>query len=51
MPTRAADTEQAMLDRVMNTAAGGIDPERTIVRIWQHTLTAIQSRNPHRNGL
>ncbi|MFD0067267.1 tetratricopeptide repeat protein [Streptomyces sp. NPDC127574] len=35
-----------MLGKVMDTAAGGIDPERTIARIWRHTLTAIERRNP-----
>ncbi|MFJ7293593.1 tetratricopeptide repeat protein, partial [Streptomyces collinus] len=35
-----------MLGQVMDTAAGGIDPERTIARIWHHTLTAIERRNP-----
>ncbi|MFF3878644.1 tetratricopeptide repeat protein [Streptomyces sp. NPDC001978] len=35
-----------MLGQVMDTAAGGIDPERTIARIWRHTLTAIERRNP-----
>ncbi|GAA4766338.1 FxSxx-COOH system tetratricopeptide repeat protein [Streptomyces sanyensis] len=37
---------QDMLGQVMDTAAGGIDPERTIARIWRHTLTAIEQRNP-----
>jgi tetratricopeptide (TPR) repeat protein len=35
-----------MLGQVMDTAAGGIDPERTIARIWHHTLTAVERRNP-----
>ncbi|MFF7238413.1 FxSxx-COOH system tetratricopeptide repeat protein, partial [Streptomyces collinus] len=35
-----------MLGRVMDAAAGGIDPERTIARIWHHTLTAVERRNP-----
>ncbi|MFJ8533444.1 tetratricopeptide repeat protein, partial [Streptomyces sp. NPDC093591] len=35
-----------MLGQVMDTAAGGIDPERTIARIWRHTLTAIERRDP-----
>ncbi|MYS18344.1 tetratricopeptide repeat protein, partial [Streptomyces sp. SID4982] len=35
-----------MLGRVMDVAAGGIDPERTIARIWHHTLTAVERRNP-----
>ncbi|MFD3928636.1 hypothetical protein [Streptomyces sp. NPDC058614] len=35
-----------LLGQVMDTAAGGIDPERTIARIWHHTLTAIEHRNP-----
>ncbi|WP_406353478.1 tetratricopeptide repeat protein [Streptomyces sp. NBC_00658] len=37
---------RALLGQVMDTAAGGIDPERTIARIWRHTLTAIERRNP-----
>ncbi|WP_405909038.1 tetratricopeptide repeat protein [Streptomyces sp. NBC_00828] len=37
---------RALLGQVMDTAAGGIDPERTIARIWRHTLTAIEHRNP-----
>jgi tetratricopeptide (TPR) repeat protein len=39
-------TYRDMLGKVMDTAAGGIDPERTIARIWRHTLTAIERRNP-----
>ncbi|MFF4346307.1 tetratricopeptide repeat protein [Streptomyces sp. NPDC001530] len=35
-----------MLSDVMDTAAGGIDPERTIARVWHHTLIAIKQRNP-----
>ncbi|MFJ4976883.1 NACHT domain-containing protein, partial [Streptomyces coeruleorubidus] len=35
-----------MLGQVMDVAAGGINPERTIARIWLHTLTAIERRNP-----
>ncbi|MFJ6908298.1 FxSxx-COOH system tetratricopeptide repeat protein [Streptomyces griseoluteus] len=35
-----------MLGRVMDAAAGGIDPERTIARIWHHTLTAVERRDP-----
>ncbi|WP_445279776.1 tetratricopeptide repeat protein [Streptomyces sp. DSM 118148] len=35
-----------MLGQVMDAAAGGIDPERTIARIWHHTLTAVEDRNP-----
>ncbi|MEV5415133.1 tetratricopeptide repeat protein [Streptomyces albogriseolus] len=37
---------RVMLGQVMDTAAGGIDPERTIARIWQHTLTDVERRNP-----
>ncbi|MET9445674.1 tetratricopeptide repeat protein [Streptomyces cinerochromogenes] len=37
---------RALLGQVLDTAAGGIDPERTIARIWHHTLAAIDSRNP-----
>ncbi|WP_225810410.1 FxSxx-COOH system tetratricopeptide repeat protein [Streptomyces spinosus] len=43
--TSPADYRQ-MLGRVMDAAAGGIDPERTIARIWHHTLTAVERRNP-----
>ncbi|WP_078614805.1 FxSxx-COOH system tetratricopeptide repeat protein [Streptomyces collinus] len=43
--TSPADYRQ-MLGRVIDAAAGGIDPERTIARIWHHTLTAVQRRNP-----
>ncbi|MFF0855864.1 tetratricopeptide repeat protein [Streptomyces sp. NPDC003280] len=43
--TSPADYRQ-MLGRVMDAAAGGIAPERTIARIWHHTLTAVQGRNP-----
>ncbi|MEV8560773.1 tetratricopeptide repeat protein [Streptomyces sp. NPDC051917] len=43
--TSLADYRQ-MLGQVMDTAAGGIDPERTIARIWRHTLTAIERRDP-----
>ncbi|MFD7604770.1 tetratricopeptide repeat protein [Streptomyces mirabilis] len=35
-----------MLGQVMDRAAGGIDPERTIARIWDHTLNAVERRNP-----
>ncbi|MEV6513436.1 tetratricopeptide repeat protein [Streptomyces sp. NPDC051642] len=37
---------RTLLGQVMDTAVGGIDPERTIARIWRHTLTAIERRNP-----
>ncbi|MFJ9835577.1 tetratricopeptide repeat protein [Streptomyces sp. NPDC101169] len=43
--TSLADYRQ-MLGQVMDAAAGGIDPERTIARIWHHTLTAVERRNP-----
>ncbi|GAA1008865.1 hypothetical protein GCM10009564_22520 [Streptomyces thermogriseus] len=43
--TSLADYRQ-MLGQVMDTAAGGIDPERTIARIWRHTLAAVERRNP-----
>ncbi|MFF8727250.1 tetratricopeptide repeat protein, partial [Streptomyces sp. NPDC015171] len=35
-----------MLGRVMDASTGGIDPERTIARIWHHTLAAVERRNP-----
>ncbi|AMW12861.1 hypothetical protein A4E84_27260 [Streptomyces qaidamensis] len=37
---------RVMLGQVMDAAVGGIDPERTVARIWHHTLTAIERRNP-----
>ncbi|MCX4973240.1 tetratricopeptide repeat protein [Streptomyces sp. NBC_00620] len=37
---------RTLLGQVMDTAVGGIDPERTIARIWRHTLTAVEHRNP-----
>ncbi|MGG7569754.1 tetratricopeptide repeat protein [Streptomyces sirii] len=37
---------RSLLGRVMDKAAGGIDPERTIARIWRHTINAIEHRNP-----
>ncbi|MFC8408626.1 tetratricopeptide repeat protein [Streptomyces griseoincarnatus] len=43
--TSSADYRQ-MLGQVMDAAAGGINPERTIARIWHHTLTAVERRNP-----
>ncbi|MFD7875890.1 tetratricopeptide repeat protein, partial [Streptomyces sp. NPDC059766] len=41
---------RALLGQVLDTAAGGIDPERTIARVWHHTLAAIESRNPKAVG-
>ncbi|MET7715157.1 tetratricopeptide repeat protein [Streptomyces sp. NPDC005407] len=35
-----------MLGQVLDTAADGIDPQRTIARIWDHTFTAIERRDP-----
>ncbi|MFI1764022.1 tetratricopeptide repeat protein [Streptomyces sp. NPDC020800] len=37
---------RALLGQVLDMAAGGIDPERTIARVWHHTLAAIESRDP-----
>jgi tetratricopeptide (TPR) repeat protein len=37
---------RAMLGKVIDTAVGGIDPERTIASIWRHTLAAIEQKNP-----
>ncbi|MEU9289402.1 tetratricopeptide repeat protein [Streptomyces sp. NPDC048275] len=37
---------QQLLGRVLDRAADGTDPERTIARIWLHTLTAVQARDP-----
>nr|WP_241267624.1 tetratricopeptide repeat protein [Streptomyces scabichelini] len=35
-----------LLGRVVDRAADGTDPERTIARIWNHTLSAIGDRDP-----
>ncbi|MFI6437039.1 tetratricopeptide repeat protein, partial [Streptomyces sp. NPDC050759] len=35
-----------LLGRGLDRAADGTDPERTIARIWLHTLTAIEGRDP-----
>ncbi|MFF4689106.1 FxSxx-COOH system tetratricopeptide repeat protein [Streptomyces sp. NPDC001307] len=43
--TSPADYRE-MLGRVMDAAAGGIDPERTIARIWHRTLIAVERHNP-----
>ncbi|MFB7999016.1 FxSxx-COOH system tetratricopeptide repeat protein [Streptomyces sp. NPDC056002] len=40
------DDYRLMLGMVLDKTAGGIDPERTMSRIWHHTLTAIERRNP-----
>lgn len=37
---------RSMLGEVIDTATGGIDPERTIARIWHHTLTVVEGRDP-----
>ncbi|MEV7689055.1 FxSxx-COOH system tetratricopeptide repeat protein [Streptomyces bungoensis] len=36
---------RALVGQVLDTAVGGINPERTIARVWRHTLAAIESRN------
>ncbi|MHA4820253.1 FxSxx-COOH system tetratricopeptide repeat protein [Streptomyces aculeolatus] len=36
----------ALLGRVLDTAVEGIAPERTIARVWHHTLAAVEARNP-----
>ncbi|MFE4754456.1 FxSxx-COOH system tetratricopeptide repeat protein, partial [Streptomyces mirabilis] len=41
---------QALLGQVLDAAAGGIDPERTVARVWHHTLASIESRNPKAVG-
>ncbi|MCZ4125968.1 tetratricopeptide repeat protein [Streptomyces sp. H39-S7] len=40
------DTYRQSLGLVLDHAAEGIDPERTIARIWDHTITAISDRDP-----
>jgi tetratricopeptide (TPR) repeat protein len=39
-------TYRALLGQALDAAADGIDPQRTIARVWNHTLTAIESRDP-----
>ncbi|WNI15174.1 hypothetical protein [Actinacidiphila sp. ITFR-21] len=39
-------TYRRLLGRVLDTAPDGIDPQRTIARIWDHTITAIGARDP-----
>ncbi|MGW1489963.1 tetratricopeptide repeat protein [Streptomyces sp. NPDC002402] len=39
-------TYRELLGQVLDTAADGIDPQRTIARIWDHTFTAIGGRDP-----
>ncbi|NUS14900.1 MAG: ATP-binding protein, partial [Streptomyces sp.] len=39
-------TYRRLLGRMLDTAADGIDPERTIARIWVHTLAAVRDRDP-----
>ncbi|GHH82321.1 tetratricopeptide repeat protein [Streptomyces capitiformicae] len=40
------DTYRQSLGLVLDEVTEGIDPERTIARIWDHTITAITDRNP-----
>ncbi|MGW3286000.1 tetratricopeptide repeat protein, partial [Streptomyces sp. NPDC001002] len=35
-----------VLGQLLDTATDGIDPKRTIARIWNHTLVAINDRDP-----
>nr|WP_239157849.1 tetratricopeptide repeat protein [Streptomyces sp. SID13726] len=35
-----------LLGRSLDRAADGTDPERTIARVWLHTLTAVERRDP-----
>uniref|UniRef100_UPI00131A317E tetratricopeptide repeat protein n=1 Tax=unclassified Streptomyces TaxID=2593676 RepID=UPI00131A317E len=37
---------RTLLGQVIDADAGGIDSERTIARIWDHTLVAVEARNP-----
>ncbi|WP_407913436.1 tetratricopeptide repeat protein [Kitasatospora sp. NE20-6] len=46
-PTITIDTYRRRLDTRLDKAADGIDTERTITRIWTHTLQALTERNPH----
>ncbi|KUM99103.1 hypothetical protein AQI95_40670 [Streptomyces yokosukanensis] len=37
---------RTLLGQVIDSDAGGIDSERTIGRIWDHSLVAVETRNP-----
>ncbi|MFE2724021.1 hypothetical protein [Kitasatospora sp. NPDC059327] len=45
-PTVTIDAYRRSLDTKLHKAADGTDPERTIARIWAHTVRTLQNRNP-----
>ncbi|WP_169796987.1 FxSxx-COOH system tetratricopeptide repeat protein [Streptacidiphilus griseoplanus] len=45
-PTISIDAYRRRLGTKLDKAADGIDAERTIARIWTHTLQALTTRNP-----
>ncbi|MFF1902909.1 FxSxx-COOH system tetratricopeptide repeat protein [Kitasatospora sp. NPDC058218] len=45
-PTVSIDVYRRSLDTKLHKAADGTDPERTIARIWAHTVQTLQSRSP-----
>ncbi|WP_330456262.1 FxSxx-COOH system tetratricopeptide repeat protein [Streptomyces sp. NBC_00820] len=45
-PTIGISAFRRRLAKKLDKAADGIDPERTIARVWTHTLSAIKGRNP-----
>ncbi|MFF2045861.1 FxSxx-COOH system tetratricopeptide repeat protein [Kitasatospora sp. NPDC058170] len=45
-PTVTLDTYRRTLGTKLAKAADGIDPERTITRIWTHTLAALEEHGP-----
>ncbi|MFG3052988.1 tetratricopeptide repeat protein [Kitasatospora sp. NPDC048239] len=45
-PTVSIDAYRRTLGTRLAQGADGIDPERTIARIWTHTLAALEERNP-----
>ncbi|MFE6173707.1 tetratricopeptide repeat protein [Streptomyces sp. NPDC056464] len=45
-PTLDIDAYRIRLGTKLDKAADGIDAERTITRIWTHTLKALNARNP-----
>ncbi|MFD5159608.1 FxSxx-COOH system tetratricopeptide repeat protein [Streptomyces hawaiiensis] len=45
-PTVSIDAYRKRLGAKLDKAADGIDAERTIARVWSHTLEALNSSNP-----
>ncbi|MEU6238703.1 tetratricopeptide repeat protein, partial [Kitasatospora sp. NPDC047058] len=50
-PTISINAYRQRLTAKLDKAAGDIDAERTIARIWTQTLRALATRNPHAVGV